>query len=90
MRDETVRITHPCHPLRDQELTVLHYRWRSEPPSVLVETPDGSACSLPLSWTDRAVPEERTSDSESSSHLIAGSAVLEILRLIEGWKGGVE
>jgi hypothetical protein len=56
----------------------------------LVESPDGSACSLPLSWTDRAIPDEYRADSESSTHRIAGPAALEILKLIEGWKGGVD
>jgi len=88
VRDERVTITHPCHPLRKRELAVLHYRLSSEPPSVLVEMPDGSAHSVPLSWTDRAVPDEETALCESTSQRISGRAVLELLDQLQAWKGG--
>ena len=56
VHDEKVAITHPCHPLFNQSVSVLHYRQRSQDPSIIVELPDGSAREIPVSWTNRAVP----------------------------------
>ena len=85
VRNETVRITHPCHPFGGCELAVLHYRPTTESLSVVVEMPDGSARSLPLSWTDRALPGEQDLLSESDCGRLSGRAVLEILQLLATW-----
>ena len=53
---ETVHITHPCHPLNGRSVEVLHFRSRSQHPHVLIELPDGCSQAVPISWTDRAVP----------------------------------
>ncbi len=53
---ETVHITHPCHPLHGRSVEVLHFRSRSQHPHVLIELPDGCSQAVPISWTDRAVP----------------------------------
>ena len=53
---ETVTITHPCHPLNGRSVEVLHFRSRSQHPHVLIELPNGCSQAIPISWTDRAVP----------------------------------
>ena len=53
---ETVHIIHPCHPLNGRSVEVLHFRSRSQPPHVLIELPDGCSQAVPISWTNRAVP----------------------------------
>ena len=53
-----------------------------------VEMPDGTTRSLPLSWTDRGEPDEEKALPESGVHRISGHASIEILKVIETWKGG--
>lgn len=50
---ETVVIIHPCHPLNGQSVDILHLRSNSH---ILVELPNGSAQVIPVSWTDRSIP----------------------------------
>jgi hypothetical protein len=47
-----VRVTHPFHPLFDQELEFVKRRrnWRAD--RVYVFDPEGSLLSLPVGWTD--------------------------------------
>jgi hypothetical protein len=53
---ETTDITHPCHPFFKQSVDILHYRFKSKNQSMLVEFPDGTTQSIPISWTDRGTP----------------------------------
>ena len=53
---ETTVITHPCHPFFKQSVDILHYRFKSKNQSILVEFPDGTTQSIPISWTDRGTP----------------------------------
>ncbi len=53
---ESTVITHPCHPFFKQSVTVLHYRFKAKNQSMLVEFPDGTTQSIPISWTDRGTP----------------------------------
>ena len=85
MRNETIEITHPCHPFSGLNLAVLHYRPTSSPPSVVVELPDGTARSVPLSWTDRAEPDKHETLLATELGRLSGQGVLEILRLLESW-----
>jgi hypothetical protein len=85
VRDETIVITHPCHPFRGRPLTVLHYRRKSVPPRVLLEFPDESVQCIPLAWTDQGDPERSCTDLPSEGRL-SGSAALELVDLLEKWK----
>jgi len=86
--DETVTITHPCHPLCGKPVSALHYRLRPHDPSILVELPDGSAREIPISWTDRAVPSIH-SGSASEGIRLCPYALLEAAELVKKiQKGG--
>ena len=82
---ETVRITHPCHPLFGQEVAVLHFRLGSESPSVVVELADGTVRCLPLSWTDRALPDAAVAE-QGEGRRLSGLGLLEVAELVERWK----
>ena len=83
---ETITITHPCHPLSGQLVRVLHYRLKSEQPSVVVELADLSVQCMPLSWTDRALPNPHDSCQQDGARL-SGLALLEVVKLLEQWRG---
>ena len=85
VRDETVDITHPGHPLSGKSLAVLHYRPKGRLPSILVEMPDGTAQCLPVSWTDRARPDPHRTVTMVGARL-SGLALLELVGLMEKWE----
>ena len=85
VRDETVVITHPGHPLSGKSLAVLHYRPKGRLPSILVEMPDGTAQCLPVSWTDRARPDPHRTVTMVGARL-SGLALLELVGLMEKWE----
>jgi hypothetical protein len=87
VRDETIILTHPCHPLCGKELSVLHYRLKSTPPSVLIELPDHSTQLIPVSWTNRAIPNVHHETTSRGAHL-SGKALLELITLLESWREG--
>ena len=84
MWNETVRITHPCHPLTGMDLAVIHHRPSTRPPSVVVEHPDGTLQAVPLSWTDRALPGEQQAAAEAGR--LSGPALVELVELLDGWE----
>ena len=51
----------------------------------MVELPDGTARSVPLSWTDRAEPDKHETLLATELGRLTGQGVLEILRLLESW-----
>ena len=67
-------------------MRVLHYRLKSEPPSVVVEFPDLSVQCVPLSFTDRALPNALGSCEPDCARL-SGLALLEVVELLEQWHG---
>ena len=83
---EKIVITHPCHPLAGQAVLVLHYRPNSSNPSVLVELPDLSVQHLPLSWTERARPDQHRVIQEPEQRL-SGLGALEMTELLEKYSG---
>ena len=85
IRNQTVVLTHPCHPLIGQELAVLHYRTKGDRPSVVVELPDGSVQAMPLSWTDRAAPSPHQIGLSGDSCL-SGLALVELVQLLASWE----
>ena len=67
-------------------MRVLHYRLKSEQPSVVVELADLSVQCMPLSWTDRALPNPHDSCQQDGARL-SGLALLEVVKLLEQWRG---
>lgn len=78
-------VTHPGHPLSGRAVAVLHYRPQGPSPSVLVELPDRTTRCLPLSWTDHGAPDPHRTVIRPGARL-SGLALLELIRLIEGWE----
>ena len=54
---QQIRITHPFHPLRGKSFrfVVSKRLWGED--RVTVQLPDGSVCSVPVSWTDLLPPD---------------------------------
>jgi hypothetical protein len=82
-------LTHPCHPLCGQELSVLYYQLKGPHSSVLIELPDRSTQLIPLSWTNRASPDLHH-ESAAAGALLSGIALLELITLLESWREGVD
>ena len=85
VRNQTIVLTHPTHPLRGQKLAVLHFRPKENPPTLLVERPDLSVQVIPLSWTDRATPNQHQAAGPSEGRLSA-LALLELVRAMRAWR----
>jgi hypothetical protein len=64
---------------------VIHYRPKGRLPSILVEMPDGTAQSLPVSWTDQARPDPHRAVTMDGARL-SGLALLELVGLVEEWE----
>ena len=52
-----VRVTHPFHPLSGQQLVCRGERYNRYGMTLLLETKDGSVCSVPPQWTDLVAPD---------------------------------
>jgi hypothetical protein len=89
VHDETIVLTHPCHPLCGQELSVLHYRLEGSHSSVLIELPDHSTQLIPLSWTNRASPDLHH-ESATPGALLSGMALLELITFLDNWREGID
>ena len=68
-------------------MPVLHYRFRGLRRTVVVEMPDGSARSLPLSFTDRAGPDPHALAAARGARL-SGLALLEVVALLNRSREG--
>lgn len=66
-------------------MAVLHYRPEGPCPSALVELPDRTTRCVPLSWTDRAVPDPHRMAAAPGARL-SGLALLALVQLIESWQ----
>jgi len=58
---------------------------RGEDPRVVVEIPDEFRQSVPLAWTDRAVPSPYKLSVNETMRL-SGVALLDVVRLLERWQ----
>jgi hypothetical protein len=47
-----VRVTHPFHPLRGQQLLCVGERYNRYGRRLLLQLGDATVCSVPLQWTD--------------------------------------
>lgn len=79
-------MTHPCHPLSGQLVRVLHYRLKSAHPSAVVELPDLTVQCVPLSWTERALPNPHELTGRNDARF-SGLELLEVVKLLEQWRG---
>jgi hypothetical protein len=68
-------------------LSVLHYRWKSDPPAIVIEFPERTVQVIPISWTDQATPSLHQIADPPGSRL-SGLALLDLARLIESWQEG--
>ena len=64
-----MRITHPFHPLLDQEFEWVSERSNRHGDRVWYEQDDGSGASIPKAWTDLAAPDPFTVLAEGKAHL---------------------
>ncbi len=78
-------ITHPCHPSSGQAVAVLFYRLQAEPPSILVELPDGSTQTVPAAWTDQGPRSPHKLGAAAGARL----SVVALLDVLE-WLGTLE
>ena len=58
-------MTHPPHPLHGQHCAVLRIIHSTPEPHLVLELPDGSHQSVPISWTDQAQTQEHLSENPS-------------------------
>ncbi|MEK6986979.1 MAG: DUF5372 family protein, partial [Candidatus Thermoplasmatota archaeon] len=87
--DQTVLITHPCHPCTGQRVAVVHHRPDGPFPHVMVQLPDQSLQCLPVGWTDLASPSVWSLPVSEGARLSA-PALLDVVRLLSSWTTGVE
>lgn len=56
---QTIKITHPTHPLQGQTFEeVPLYGGKADPTGILIELPNGKRQLIPLAWTDQAAQIE--------------------------------
>ena len=52
-----VRITHPFHPFSGQQLAYVAERCNRHGKRLLLQTEEGTICSVPPQWTDLVAPD---------------------------------
>ena len=52
-----MRVTHPFHPLNGRQLPCVGERYNRYGMTLLLETDEGSVCSVPPQWTDVVAPD---------------------------------
>jgi len=61
---QTIKITHPTHPLRGQTFEeVPLYGGKADPTGILIELPNGKRQLIPLAWTDQVSQIEYPTDT---------------------------
>jgi hypothetical protein len=63
-----VRITHPFHPLRDQEFVRVAERSSRHGERIWYEAADGSVATIPRAWTDLASLDPLVEMAEGMAH----------------------
>lgn len=74
-------MTHPFHPLRGQQLVCVGERHNRYGMTLLLETDDGSVCSVPPQWTDLVAPDPEIVMGERRA-LFRVVDLLELARLV--------
>ena len=81
-----VRVTHPFHPQSGRQLTCVGERYNRYGMTLLLQTDDGSVCSVPPQWTDVVVPDPEIVMGEQRA-LFRVADLLELARLIDRLSG---
>ena len=79
----TITITHPHHPLYQQQVEVLRIR-RGADPDLIVRLPDGMHGAVAMSWTDYAGVAD--TPSTEAPPLLALAGLREAVALIAQWQ----
>jgi hypothetical protein len=80
------RVTHPYHPLFQQEFELVSYRQDWGEDRVWFQDKLGSLHSLPTSWTDVGAVDPFVALAAGRS-LFRVADLIELARQIDGWKG---
>jgi hypothetical protein len=81
-----VQVTHPFHPLRDQQLPCVGERHNRYGMTLLLETSDGAVCSVRPQWTDVVAPDaEIVLGGQRALFRVAD--LLELVRLVDRLSG---
>ncbi|MCA9247222.1 MAG: hypothetical protein KDA42_08915 [Planctomycetales bacterium] len=80
----SVAITHPYHPLRGQQFSVLKKRRLGGMETLILRGTGGGTFSVPLAWTDRAKPDPWQAIGKNPPLLSAPSlaSLVELLDLL--------
>ena len=73
---------HPFHPLNGQQLACVGERYNRYGMTLLLETEDGSLCSVPPQWTDLVAPDPELVMGEQRA-LFRVVDLLELARLVD-------
>ncbi|MCP5074858.1 MAG: hypothetical protein GY947_16410 [Rhodobacteraceae bacterium] len=79
----TITITHPHHPLYQQQVEVLRIR-RGSDPDLIVRLPDGLHGAVAMSWTDYAGVAD--TPSAEPPPLLALAGLRELVERIAQWQ----
>jgi hypothetical protein len=77
-----VRITHPFHPLRGQQLACVGERYTRYGRRLLLQVDEATVCAVPAQWTDRVAPDPEIIIGERRA-LCRVADLLELARLVE-------
>ena len=80
-------MTHPFHPLSGQQLVCVGERYNRYGMTLLLETNDGSVCSVPPQWTDLVAPDPEIVMGERRA-LFRMVDLLELARLVDRLRQG--
>jgi hypothetical protein len=80
-------VTHPFHPLSGQQLVCVGERYNRYGMTLLLETEDGSVCSVPPQWTDLVAADPEIVMGERRA-LFRMVDLLELARLVDRLRQG--
>ena len=81
-----MRVTHPFHPLRGQQLPCVGERYNRYGMTLLLETGDGAVCSVRPQWTDVVAPDPEIVLGGRRA-LLRVADLLELARLVNRLSG---
>jgi hypothetical protein len=82
-----VRVIHPFHPLNGRQLACVGERYNRYGMTLLLETDDGSVCSVPPQWTDLVAPDPEFVMDERRA-LCRVVDLVELARLVDRLRRG--
>ena len=81
-----MRVTHPFHPLREQQLPCLGERYNRYGTTLLLEAGDGAVYAVRPQWTDVIVPDPEIVLGGQRA-LFRVTDLLELVRLVDRLSG---